>query len=608
MRYFVVSAFLAALAALADSRVEAYTNCGVTSSTNFKSWTTSFDTDTPVVYPTSDAEINAYVSTAKSKGCKVRVVGTAHSFNGIVHHKTERNVLVLSMASYVPPTAWNGVLDTVNARVRMGAGRTFLDLYQLIRPQGYLLPTQTAGLFFSLGGVFMNPSVHGSNMNSDRLAKLVTGLTAVLSDGTSVTITAPAELAKWRGSMGLLGIVTAIEIQLRRDTGLAMSYDEFNSVWTQANVNAFLTNSAKGKDTAEWFYNPYNDQIQAMTMNFTAAPGFNYASTASYYATLQSQNPTLATTGSVVSEANNFFATVNSWTGTLLDLGQLLMAIGFSQQKSGWLNNAVNVRDGYFIDPRGIVQFDNAQTFVKCAGDCITDNTIWSLLGQTRTLLKNIISTPGAPWYPTLPVEFRIVNVGASGDMLLEHLAPGRWVSFEIVNMKDRARELDEQAPTFAQLEFLWNQVGSVGAAAHHGKEWGYGSVGSLPRPYAFQDATKSNRFYSSATRSSFIAAMNAYDVSQTFRAGDALRLLGLSTIRYEPRVYGWENSQGSQTDCDTFGASDCLTGCCFNNIFTILDSHYQKCTDARIPRWKGFCWLSCQCVSGASCVAGLCI
>ncbi len=90
------------------------------------------------------------------------------------------------------------------------------------RPQGFVLPTQTAGFFFSVGVVVMSPSVHGGTFGEGRLNALVMSLRVMLWNGTVALVTGPAEVRAWRGSMGLLGVATAVQVRLWRDTGLDM--------------------------------------------------------------------------------------------------------------------------------------------------------------------------------------------------------------------------------------------------------------------------------------------------------------------------------------------------------------------------------------------------
>ena len=205
----MIRACLLVLLSLQAALAVTYSACGASSTTNFQTWTGSFTTTTPVVYPASEAELKTLVlDVAKLPGCKIRVVGTAGSADGLVQQKHETNIVVVNLANMAPNSDWNGQIDTKKNVVRMAAGRTLLDLMSVIRPQGYVLSTRSYGRYFTLGGFFMNPGTHGATFGADRAAKLVTGVRVLLSSGKYVEITNPVEIQAWRGSFGLLGIVT----------------------------------------------------------------------------------------------------------------------------------------------------------------------------------------------------------------------------------------------------------------------------------------------------------------------------------------------------------------------------------------------------------------
>ena len=102
----------AAAAIVAPASVAAqYSKCGLSSSTNFASWTESFSTDSPVMFPTNEAELASIVSRVRTAGCKLRVVGTAHSFNGVVRQKLEQNTVVVNLGAFTPSGNWNNVIN-----------------------------------------------------------------------------------------------------------------------------------------------------------------------------------------------------------------------------------------------------------------------------------------------------------------------------------------------------------------------------------------------------------------------------------------------------------------------------------------------------------------
>ena len=190
-----------------------YTACGVTSRWGFKTWTGSLSTAHPLVFPKTEKELKDLVlSVGAVPNCKIRVAGTGGSTDGVVALKQDSKLVVVNLALLQVKNSWNNKLDKVKLRVRMGAGKSLLDLMTFIRPQGYLPPTRSYGRYFSLGGFYMSPSTHGGTFRLDRAAKQVTGLRVLLSSGLYMDITDEMEVAEWRGSLGLFGIVVGKSI------------------------------------------------------------------------------------------------------------------------------------------------------------------------------------------------------------------------------------------------------------------------------------------------------------------------------------------------------------------------------------------------------------
>jgi hypothetical protein len=540
----------------------------------------------------NDSAIQSILATTRANGCKVRVVGTAHSEDGVVLQKSETKAVVISLAKYTPTADWNDVLS--GSTVKLSAGRTYLDLMAIARPAGFLMQSQTAGTMFTIGGVVANPSVHGSTMNAERLNSQMIALKAMLSNGTIVTITGN-DVRAWRGSLGLLGIILAVEIQMRPDTGLKMNLfdDDLTNNWNKANFEAKINAVASTHDAVEWFYNVYTDRIQSMAMDFDGAPGFNFAATAAIYAAQKAANPDLAVTGAVVNPLNQFVTLIQGWlqSGPLLNIA--IAALGWTTQADSWNANKNNQRDGYWVDNNNLVYFAQVQTYIPCATDCINDGTMFTAANAARTVLKNAANNLVDGWQPNLPMEWRIVNIQA-GTLMLEHLNPGKYLSIELVVQQDPNNPTNAYGPFLKQLEDAWFAA-FPNSKGHHGKAWGFGNIGALPRPYPF--VTKTGTFYSTAVRNAFVAKMNQYDPIGLFRLGEGPRLLGLTAVPFDPRSVNGE-------PCDTFDNAQCVFGCCNKQLFS---NNFNTCVDQR-SNFLGPCQEGCQCNTWAkSCVLGVC-
>ena len=134
----------------------------------------------------------------------------------------------------------------------------------------------------------------------------------------------------------------------------------------------------------------------------------------------------MALTGGQVTDTNEIFSAILS-TNNLKLLNSLVMGIGFLTTKQGWIDNYNTVRDAYFVAGDGLVKFDQLYMYVKCPADCISDHVAFNMVDASRTFLQAIINNPTPQnWYPSLPLEWRFVDVVA-GTQLLEHLTTGRW-------------------------------------------------------------------------------------------------------------------------------------------------------------------------------------
>jgi hypothetical protein len=78
--------------------------------------------------------------------------GAGHSEDGIVTQTREAKVIVISLVDHVVGNAaWKDKLLSSASKARIGAGKSFYDLMGMIRPNGFLLKSRTAGRFFTIG-------------------------------------------------------------------------------------------------------------------------------------------------------------------------------------------------------------------------------------------------------------------------------------------------------------------------------------------------------------------------------------------------------------------------------------------------------------------------
>ncbi|KIO22766.1 hypothetical protein M407DRAFT_216008 [Tulasnella calospora MUT 4182] len=167
------------------------------------------------------------VKWAKEKNYKVRSAGYTHTWSNSYSETGQVLVtlLPLSEASTYPspePPMNSKYLQSIevvkdlgdHAHVRIGAGTTNYQFRAwAFEQKKWTLPMNTILVEVTFGGTNA-PICHGAGIKNTTLSDLVVALEYVDSNGVSQTLTDPAELKAASGCFGLLGIVTAVTLQV----------------------------------------------------------------------------------------------------------------------------------------------------------------------------------------------------------------------------------------------------------------------------------------------------------------------------------------------------------------------------------------------------------
>ena len=118
--------------------------------------------------------------------------------------------------------------DPATGILRAESGVSLDEVLRLIVPQGWFLPVTPGTRFVTLGGAIAN-DVHGKNHHVDgTLGRHVLRFELLRSDGRRLVAT-PVQNAEWFaatvGGMGLTGLITWAEIQLRKVAGPVIRQD-----------------------------------------------------------------------------------------------------------------------------------------------------------------------------------------------------------------------------------------------------------------------------------------------------------------------------------------------------------------------------------------------
>jgi hypothetical protein len=140
-------------------------------------------------------------------------------------------------------------------RVRVSAGSLLFELYAHIRPLGWFLPSQTAGAFFTIGGVISCP-VNGGIKGADMVNRYVTALPVLEydTDGARIRdVYDEDELRLWRSGFGLLGIILAVEFQVVRRESVNLSCTNTEIEWSKDIFNQYVSDALSKHQFSEFF-------------------------------------------------------------------------------------------------------------------------------------------------------------------------------------------------------------------------------------------------------------------------------------------------------------------------------------------------------------------
>lgn len=116
--------------------------------------------------------------------------------------------------------------NTENGLLRAESGVSLDDIIRFALPQGWFLPVTPGTKFVTLGGAIAN-DVHGKNHHrSGCFSHHVTAFELLRSSGERI-VCSPTENSHWFfatiGGLGLTGLITWVEIKLRRVMNLRTS-------------------------------------------------------------------------------------------------------------------------------------------------------------------------------------------------------------------------------------------------------------------------------------------------------------------------------------------------------------------------------------------------
>ncbi len=218
--------------------------------------------------PKNLQDLRSRVLQAASTGKKVRVSGQRHAQPPLVANapQADPNLILIDMSCYADlgDGTQRMVLNDDQLTVNTGVREDELDTF--LTQNNKILPTVTAGGFFSIGGMTA-VDVHGATTGYPIFAETATAYTIMGPDGNKTTFTqtspAPAgfnALQFARVSFGALGVVTSVTLQvLPRPFANTLSGGIEEGKWQiEADFVQGFGALLASKTRVESFFNPYD--------------------------------------------------------------------------------------------------------------------------------------------------------------------------------------------------------------------------------------------------------------------------------------------------------------------------------------------------------------
>jgi len=518
----------------------------------FKNWHDHVDTCAHWVMPKNDAALRELLEYARAKGYKVRIGGAGHSAAGLVTDGQDDRVLVLSLGEYIAPGEWEfGLRDMPDGskRATANAGWTQANLYAKIRPLGYFVPAQTAGYFFSLGGLVAN-SVHGGSYLSGFIHSYATRLRVMTYDGAIRIIESEDEMRFWRNSFGLLGIILGVELQLERRDQLQMYVVEKNmESWSadqfwrliKQDSEADLPLDVVPDGGSAGTRRSWNGEYFIDFVNGGEAPtAVVYAQKANH-----SVDPDFAGQSGIPRDVDAQYRQMmekrvrDGWHGEMswdeaarrdgappikiagVDVNDLLKAfkrLPLARTMSRKAVRAIEplvedmsdkVNDGFFLAhaPAALA----AAYFVE-------PSQAFEAMDYLRRVQLESLSSNEFVW--NLPGEFRFVNVQDSA--VLQPVPAGLWFNCQMIAFADLAKNDQAWKREFKRVEDYW--VKHLKAKPHMGKLFGFEEV-SADNIQPFADSYSCS-IYTSEQKRTFSAYRQKVDPEGLFATGQAMKFL----------------------------------------------------------------------------------
>jgi len=206
-----------------------------------------------IVHPRDEAEVSEIVASATDRGLSVRVVGAGHSFMPLC--ATDGVLLCLEeMAGGIDA-------DPVRRRAVVGPGSSIGSLGDPLWDAGLCLHNQGDIDTQHIAGA-ISTSTHGSGIREQSFSGSAMRFQVVQPNGDVLVVgeDQPELLAAMQTSLGLLGVITQVELAVRPSFTLHEQLD----CWPLAEILGRWDFEMAGRRHFSFFWMPYSDSAEML--------------------------------------------------------------------------------------------------------------------------------------------------------------------------------------------------------------------------------------------------------------------------------------------------------------------------------------------------------
>lgn len=210
-----------------------------------------------ISYPRTEEEVSEIIAAAAGRGLPVRVVGAGHSFS----------TLCLTDGVLISLDRMSGIVraDRQARLVRARAGTRIRDFGDPLWDAGLCLKNQGDIDAQHIAGA-ISTATHGSGLRQQCFSATARRLRVVLPSGEPIDVTGddPELLAAMQVSLGLLGVITEVDLEVREAFALA----ERVEFWPLEEVLARWDDEMTSRRHFSFFWMPSADSPDRLFMEY----------------------------------------------------------------------------------------------------------------------------------------------------------------------------------------------------------------------------------------------------------------------------------------------------------------------------------------------------